>query len=1040
MRITDVSIDRPVFATMMGLGILVLGALALLRLRIDLLPDTSFPIATVVIAYPGAGPEELESQVTRHVEEAVASINGVDEVRSYSRESLSTVVVTFKLDSDGQQTINDVRDRIAAIRDILPKDAREPVISRVDPTAQPVLTYAVTSPRGATETHSIVDDVIRPALERVDGVGSVAISGGSQRELRIEVNRAKVEAVGLTISHVAQAISSEGFELPAGRVTEGVREVALKASAEFRNPEEVGDIVLAGLSDGTQVRIRDVAQVVDGFRVARSLSRVNGDESITFQVQKQAGTNTVAVADAVERAVHKLDVGLPGDVRITKLIDTSTFIRNNMHDLWQSLIVGGLLAILVIFVFMLDWRSTLISAVALPTSVVASFFVMWQLGFTLNIMSMMGLSLAIGMLIDDSVVVRENIFRHMERGEDPIAAARNATSEIALAVMATTFTIVAVFGPIAFTGGLVGRFFRQFGMTVSAAVLVSLLVSFTLDPMLSARITQKIEPGHHQRMRAHRVFGTAIRALDALDVLYRRILELALRRRKTVAFGAIALLFASASLTPLMGREFFGGIDQGDFTLNLEFPAGYSLAETDHATSQVEAILREVPEIVTVATTVGPQEEADKASLRVKTTAKSQRKRSLSEIMESLRPRLAAIPDLVCNMRVTPPTGSADSSVTQAPITLHVRGKDHEQLRLLAQKAFELVQRTPGVRDAALSYKLGVPERRLVVDRVKAGDLEVSFASVAAMLRMAVEGQVVGKYRDGEHDRDIRVQLQAADRANLNALATLAVPSRRGRAVYLQDIIRQEETSAPATIERLNRERQVTITANVIGRSLGEVIGDLESELERIQRPSGYSFRFAGEAERMRDTFSNLGIALALAVVFIYLVLASQFESFVHPLTIMLSLPLAIVGALATLFLFKQPIGMPAMIGIILLLGLVTKNAILLVDYANQLRARGRTAVEALLEAGPARLRPILMTSAAMILGMFPTAIGGGEGSELRMPMSIAVIGGVVTSTVLTLVVVPVVYVWIDRLTPFGQPAKPAESPSTTDVHGYGAA
>ncbi|HMA93858.1 MAG TPA: efflux RND transporter permease subunit, partial [Polyangiaceae bacterium] len=853
--------------------------------------------------------------------------------------------------------------------------------------------------------------------ERVDGVGSIGIAGGGVREIRVEVNQAKVEALGLTVAQVGQAVGAEGFDLPSGRVKEGVRELAVKASGQFQRPAEIGEIVLTALADGTQVRVLDVAEIIDGIREPRSLTRVNGVDSITFEVQKQAGTNTVAVADGVERAVQKLRDRLPSDVVVTKLIDSSSFIRNNIRDLWESLIVGGLLAVVVIFVFMLDWRSTLISAVALPTSVVASFFVMWQLGFTLNIMSMMGLSLAIGMLIDDSVVVRENIFRHMESGKDPVTAARQATSEIALAVMATTFTIVAVFAPIAFTGGLVGRFFRQFGLTVAAAVVVSLLVSFTLDPMLSARITQKILPGHHERMRTHRVFGPIVRALDTLDTWYRHVLSWSLSHGKTVIFGALLLLLGSTSLTSLMGREFFGGIDQGDFALNLELPAGRSLAETDRVTRQVESILRQVPEVVTVATTVGPREEVDKTSIRVKTTPKMERRRSLPEIMESLRAPLAGITGLVYNMRVTPPTGGSESSTSQAPITLRVHGKDHDQLRQLAQRAFEIAQSTPGVRDASLSYKPGIPERRFVVNRSRAGDLGVPYSAVAKTLRMAIEGEVVGKYRDGDHEWDVRVKLRPEDQLNVEQLGRLAIASRRGQIIHLQDVTRSEEASAPATIERLNRERLVTISANVMSRSLGEVVTDLEQKLEGIPRPVGYTFKFAGEAERMRDTFANLGLALALAIVFIYLVLASQFESFLHPFTIMLSLPLAIVGALATLFLFNQPIGMPALIGIILLMGLVTKNAILLVDYTNQLRNDGAGVREALLEAGPTRLRPILMTSAAMVLGMLPTALGRGEGSELRSPMSIAVIGGVITSTILTLVVVPVVYVWVDRLT-----------------------
>jgi hydrophobe/amphiphile efflux-1 (HAE1) family protein len=1026
MKMTDVSIDRPVFATMMGMGALVLGGLALLRLGVDLFPDVSFPIVTVVTPYPGASPVQVETQVSRRIEEVVSSINGLDEVRSYSREGVSTVIATFKLDADIRQSASDVRDRVATIRGTLPRDVRDPIVSRVDPTAQAVVTYALRTNRGSLATRRFAEDVVQPALERVPGVGSIAVAGGEVREIRVEVDRAKLEGVSLSIAQVAQAIGGESFDVPGGRLTVGAREMSLQAEGRFHSPEEVGEVVLAAQPDGTQVRVRDVGRVVDGVSEARSLTRVDGVPSVTLEVQKQAGTNTVEVVDSVDAAVAKLGARLPPDVRIVKVIDAARFIRNNIVQLREALILGAVFAVAVIFLFMLDWRSTFISAIALPTSVVFTFFVMWQLGFTLNILSMLGLQLSVGLLIDDSVVVRENIFRHMERGEDPVTAARMGTREIALAVMATTFTVVAVFGPVAFTGGLVGRMFKQFGLTVAAAVLVSLVVSFTLDPMLSARIVQQIPHDYHERMRRHRFYGPIVRTYDALDAVYRRVLAWALGHGKTVFVGAVVLFVGSCSLTPLMGQEFFGRGDQGDFALNLEMGAGTSLAEMDRVTKEVESIVRRIPEVVTIATTVGPGEEVNKTSIRVKATPKAERERSLRDIMEELRPKLAAIPGLSFNMREAGLGGSAENAVAQAPIVLYVRGSDYGALGRLAQKAYDVVRSTHGVRDAAISHRPGLPERRLVLDRTRAGDLGVPFAAAAATLRTAFEGDPAAKFRDGEHDVDVRVRLRPEDRAGLEDVRALTVPSRSGSLVALREIVNEEAASTPATIERLDRERQITITANVVGRSLGEILEELGPKLDTMERPAGYTFRFSGEAERMQETFTNMGLALALAIVFIYLVLASQFESFLHPFTIMFSLPLAVVGALLSLFIFDFPIGMPAMIGIILLMGLVTKNAILLVDYANQLRARGKDIIEALLEAGPTRLRPILMTSAAMVLGMLPTAVGRGEGSEFRAPMSTAVIGGVITSTLLTLVVVPVVYVWVDRFTLRGRRARRA--------------
>lgn len=1019
MKITDVAIDRPVFTTMMAVAVLVLGFLALTRLGVDLFPNISFPIVTVVTPYPGAGPREVESQVTKPLEDAVSSINGVDEVRSFSRDSISTLIITFKLEADVRQAVGDVRDRIGLIRGTLPNDIRDPIISRVDPTAMPVATFAVSSNRGSAATREFVDDQIRPLLERVEGVGSIDIVGGVETELRVEVDRQKLEGTGITLGQLGQIIGSEGIDVPAGRLTVGSREMSVKAAGRYASPSDLGEVVLLGLPSGAQVKVKDVATISVAPKLTRTISRVNDIESVTFDVQKQAGTNTVAVVDDVEKAISRLKMKLPADIKIEKIIDMSTFIRTNINHLKEELIIGGLLAVLVIFIFMLDWRSTLISALALPTSVIASFFVMWQLGFTLNIMTMMALTLSIGMLIDDSVVVRENIFRHLEHGENPVTAARKGTDEIALAVLATTFTIVAVFVPVAFTGGLIGQMFRQFGLTVAAAVIVSLIVSFTLDPMLSARIAQEIPHDYHERMRSHRYFGFFVRFYESMDRFYRDLLVWTLAHKGLVIAGAILIFVASLALGPLMGKEFFGRGDQGDFTVNIELPPGTALQETDRVTKQVEAILRGVNEVRTIASTIGPDEDVSKAAIRVKATPKTERSRSLAAIMEELRPKLAAVPGLNYNMREAGLGGSAESTVVQAPIVLYISGSDYDQLAVYALQAMDIVRSTYGTRDLAISYRPGMPEQNLVIDRSRAGDHGVSFAAAAMTLRAGLDGQVVGKYRDGEKDRDVRVQLQASDRENLNNILNISVASRSGKGVPLRDIVTVREESAPSTIERLDRRRQITITANVAGRSLGEVLGAIEAKLAQQTWPPGYAFRFGGEAERMQETFSNLGLAMGLAIIFIYIVLASQFESFLHPFTIMLALPLAIVGALSLLFLSNMPIGMPAMIGMILLMGLVTKNSILLVDYTNQLRRKGHSVTEALLEAGPTRLRPILMTSAAIVLGMLPAALGRGEGSELRAPMSMAVIGGVITSTLLTLIVVPAVYVLVDRLSEF---------------------
>jgi HAE1 family hydrophobic/amphiphilic exporter-1 len=1040
MMLSNVAIRRPVFTTMVTVALMTLGALGARSLGIDLFPDVTFPVVLITTVYPGAGPEEVEQLVSKPMEDAVSSTNGIDEVRSYSRDSVSTVVLMFKLDTDIKSAATEVREKVAAARAKLPLDIKDPVVARLDPTAMPVLTYAVTSQRGAAETRRIVEDVMKPQLEAVDGVASVTVAGGLEREVHIYVDRARLDALGLSLAQVSQQLASESFDLPGGRVTEGGAEFNVRTLGRFRSIEELSGAVVASLPNGSQVKLSDVAHVEDGYKEVRIRPLLDGTQSVTFEVQKQSGSNTVAVCDGVIKRLEDMKRGLPPDMKIVKVIDTSQFIRANIADVTESIVWGGLMAILVIFVFMLDWRSTLISSLALPTSVVTTFLAMYWLGFSFNMMSMMGLSLAIGLLIDDAVVVRENIYRHMERGEDPISAAQNGTAQIGLAVMATTFTIVAVFVPVAFMGGMVGRMFKQFGLTVSAAVLVSLFISFTLDPMMSARVVKPIEPGHHDRLKKHAFYGPIVRAFDRLDAYYRSVLAWALSHKKTVAAATTALFAATLALAPMMGTEFMAAADRGEFKLAIEAPAGTSFEQMESIVDKVQALIRENRHIRTVYTIVAPSEEANKASLRIYTDKRKDRPGLTQwQIEDQLRERLATIPSLLIQFG---DVSFFEGGNMDRPIMLQVRGDNYETLHQLAAKAMDAVKATRGTVDVDMTYRPGKPEANIVVDRPRAADLGVSVGSVAQTVRLGLEGAVVAKYRQGDRDYDIRLQLSPEDRRTQSVLPELTVPAtgRRlgapmagARQVRLSEIAKVEPATGPATIERFNRQRLITVTAGLSGRSLGEAVAEIEQRLGKVQWPAGYSYNFTGQTKNMRETFTNMALALLVAVIFIYFVLASQFESFIHPLTIMMALPLAMVGALLILFLTGFPISMVAMIGVILLMGLVTKNSILLVDLTSELRHKGKDMVSALLEAGPTRLRPILMTSAAMVLGMLPAAVSRGEGSEVRQPMALAVIGGVITSTFLTLIVVPVVYTWMDRFT------RKKRSAATVDVFKEGA-
>ncbi len=992
---------------------MMLGILASRNIGVDLFPDISFPIVSVNTIYPGAGPAEVERLVTKLIEEAVSSINGVDEVRSYSRDSHSTVIIQFRLETDIKSAATDVRDKVAAIMGKLPKDIKQPVIQRVDLTALPILTYAVSSDRISAETRRIIEDKIKPVIEAVDGVAAVNIVGGLEREIHIKIDRTSAESLGLSLDKLAAQITSAGADIPAGKLCLPQEDLAVKTSARFHDLSDLNNLVIGAHLNGSQILLGEIASIEDGYKSEKVIARLNGIDAVTFDIQKQGGSNTVDIANNVYNILDNIKINLPKDVKIITVADSSIFIRRNIEDVNEALIYGGLMAILIIFLFMLDWRSTFISSLALPISVVFTFFVMWCLGFTFNMMSLLGLSLAIGLLIDDAVVVRENIYRHMELGEDPITAAKKGTSEIALAVLATTLAIVAVFVPIAFMNGIVGKMFKQFGMTVTAAVLVSLFVSFTLDPMMSARVMKPVKPGNHEDLKKHKIFGPIVKFLDSLNFYYYEILSWALSHKKTVISLALGIFIASLALVPFMGKEFVNNGDRGEFRINLELPAGTSLIETEKVIANIEDIIKQNHYIKSFFTIIGAGGESNKANIRVY-ALKSRERPGVSQrdIQNSIREKLSAIPSLIFSIAEI---GMIESGPQELAITIYVRGEDYDTLVSLAREVLEKVKSVPGTTDVGLSYRGGKPELAIIPNRHKAYNLGVNIASIAQIARIAIEGEIVGKFREVDHDFDIRLQLSKEDLSYKEAIKDFAVMSNSGTLVKISDIASLSEQVGPATVERMDRRRQIIVSANTLGRSLGEVSANIEKQLKTIEKPSGYSFVFGGETQRMKETFSNMLLALLVAIFFIYFILASQFESFIHPFTIMATLPLAIVGALLLLFLCDFAIGMPSMIGIVLLMGLVTKNAILLVDCANALREQGASITEALLKAGPTRLRPILMTSAAMVLGMLPTAITGGEGSAFRAPMATAVIGGVIVSTFLTLIVVPVVYIYMDR-------------------------
>jgi HAE1 family hydrophobic/amphiphilic exporter-1 len=1012
MWISDTSIKRPVFASMVILSFMVLGVVSMGRLGIDLFPEVNFPFINIGVVFPGAAPEEVESLVTQRVEDAVAGINGVKRVISTSTEGFSRVGVELRLEVDPQAAAAEVREKVAAIRGTLPPDIEDPTIQRFDVAALPVMVYAVGSTQPSDRVRRQVEEELKPLLEQIDGVAAVEINGGQIREIQVNLDPRRLEALGMPITEVAAKLAAENLDLPGGNVERDGRSVTLRTKGEFGGADEVASVILRS-EGGSTVRIRDVGAVVDGFEERETTTRLNGADAVSFSVRKQSGANTVEITDRVEAVLARVSPSFP-DLQIRPVHNDADFIKENVRDVRSHIFFGGIMAVLVIFLFMRDWRSTLITALALPTSVVATFFFMYIAGFTFNMMSLMALSLVIGILIDDAVVVRENIYRHMEMGKSPMQAARDGTAEIGLAVMATTFTILAVFLPVGFMTGIVGQFFKQFALTIAFAVAMSLLVAFTLDPMLSSRFVRFIPPEERRATRTGRFLERWGEFYDRIDQRYHRLLGWAVEHPWSVVAVALVVFFSSLSTLGVLGTEFVPAEDRGQLEVLVELPPGTSFEQSEAAVGNVEAIVRGMPEVRQIFSTVGVNSDPLKARLQLKLTPKLQRQRGLLAIKADARQKLASVPLLKAT--VTDPE-FMQGAPSEAPINIFVRGDDIAALTRLSDEIVAKVRQVPGTADVDSTLEAGQPEMVAHVNRSLAADLGFEVATVAAQLRGMVEGMVPTKLRDGEEEYDIRVRLAPEFRNDFSAIARTPLYSPRGAAVRTGDIVRMEPGVGPANIEREQRRRQAKIAIELDTRPLGDVTTDLEAMMATVQLPPNFEWGFAGDVEMMQESAAAMGLAMILAVAFIYIVLASQFESFTEPFLIMLSLPLAVVGALLALLVTGNNIGMPAMIGVVMLMGLVTKNAILLVDLTNQFhREDGLSIKDAILKAGPIRLRPILMTTFAMILGMMPSATATGDGSEFRAPISIATIGGLITSTALTLVVVPVAYLLLSRL------------------------
>ncbi|WP_235537997.1 efflux RND transporter permease subunit [Pelomonas sp. Root1217] len=1046
---TRVSIQNPVFATMVMVALCVLGLFSYAKLGVEQMPDISFPGAQVDVRYPGASPEAVEREIAKPLEEALNTIAGVERIQSRSFEGRVQASVEFSLNADMGRAMQDLRDRVAAAQARFPRDAKPPTVQRFEnDNSQPVVVMALLSPtRGSRELSMMADLIVSKRLGRVEGVAKVDVGGLTTREVRIDLDPMRLRAYSVTPAEIAKALAEANADQPVGLLSDSTSDAILRVEGRVKDPKAFGNMIVARRGN-LALTLNDLGTLVEREREQDSIARINGQPAVSFNIFKQQDANIVKTGESVKEAMDELRKTLPKDVELRLIYAASDFVKGSLTGLQHTLIEGALLTVAIVFLFLHSWRSTIITGLTLPIAVISSFIAVQAFGFTLNFMTMMALSLCIGLLIDDAIVVRENIVRHVAMGKDHRQASFDGTNEIGLAVMATTFAICAVFVPVAFMGGIIGKFFYPFGITVAVAVLVSLFVSFTLDPMLSS--VWPDPPG--TRIKHWPVIGHLIRAtdwsMDRLHDLYARTIDWAFSGRRyrvfvppipayghpfsadgkrdkaakrvfrfatltprgLVMWGAFASFVAALALAPMVGSEFVPETDNGFTQVNLRMPVASSIERGSAKVAQIEEILKNYPEIKTVSTVVGSTGEGlstgrNQAALNITLTDRSERKRTQKEIEDAIRADIAKIPGIEVSVGFN------------RPIWITILGSDPEVLTQAATDLVEKIKKIPGAVDVDTTVKPGLPAFAVRLKDSAIRELGLTAPQIASSLRAYVNGEIATYWTTPDGNQvEVLLRLPREQRERIEQMSKLPVAfSKDGAPITLDQVATIEPVFNPEVIRRENLQRREAVFAGVQGRPGGDVNADVQKLIKATQLPPGTSFKVDGAGKQQAEAFNGLLAAMALAGIFIYIVLASQFGSFLQPIAIMASLPLALIGVMLALLLWRSTLNVFSMIGLVMLMGLVTKNAILLVDFANHARKAGATVAEALREAGLIRMRPIIMTTAAMIFGMLPMAIALNDGGEIQAPMGRAIIGGVITSTLLTLVVVPVLYSYLVR-------------------------
>jgi HAE1 family hydrophobic/amphiphilic exporter-1 len=1021
MQIHELSIKHPVTVLMCVLIVLVLGGVSLLRLSIDLMPDIDMPLAAVTTQYSGVGSEEIESMITKPVENALATVNNIKSVTSQSAEGSSMVMVEFNYGTDLNFASLQIREKIDAIKGALPDDASTPTVMKMDPNSMPVVQLGISSRNHTMDEVSLkdlVEEKIEPRLERLDGVASVSVSGGKTREIKVDVDPQRAARYGLTLKAIVARLQAENLNEPGGTVEYANKNLLVRTMGKFHSLQQIEKIPLS-IPSGATVFLKDVATVSDDFATVESYARMNGSNSIGVSVQKQSSGNTVKVVNLVKKEMERLVRDYP-NLELKIVFDQAQFIQKSINNVAQNAISGGLLAIIILILFLHNVRTAMFIGTSIPISIIATFVMMYFTGITLNTVSLAGLALGVGMLVDNSIVVLENIHRHRQEGHTMMEAARLGAGEVGGAVLASTLTTVVVFLPIIFTEGITAQIFKALSLTVTFSLLASLVTSFTLIPLLCSRYLKMDDPG--QRYWGGNLVNGIIhgwmKGLEQVLAVYRPLLQWVLEHRKITIGAVVGVFIFSLCLIPIVGVEFSPASDQGRFRVSIELPQGALLQDTDAVTRRVESLIQRIPEMEKCFVTVGGAgrrraANSNTATLNVTLKGVSERERKTAVIVDEVRRKVRGIAG--AQIRVTELTSTmGGGGMGGSPVQIKIHGNDYQELTRLALQVETMIAKVDGIREPESSAEAGRPEAQVLVDRDKAAEYGIGTSEVASLLTAAIQGVTATTYEVGGEDFDVLVEYPEAARRTYDQLRNIYVLTGSGVQVPLTEIAQVKLDEGPVQINRENQERYVTVSAQIFGRDVGSINRDVRTVLAGLHLPDGYTISYGGDAQNIQESFSSLTLALILSVLLVYMIMAAQFESMLQPLIIMFSVPVAYSGSIFAMVLTGRALGLTSFIGVIMLAGIVVNNAIVLVDYVNTLKQRGIPTKAALIQAGPTRLKPILMTTLTTILGLIPLALGLGESGETMAPMATVVIGGLTTSTVLTLVIVPVIYSLFD--------------------------